>query len=64
MNIKILFVIDGLEFGGGERCFAQIISALPTERYEIFLASAGNHLLYDAIQNTRVHLIPLDFSHR
>ncbi|HLA28916.1 MAG TPA: glycosyltransferase family 4 protein [Syntrophales bacterium] len=64
MNIKILFVIDGLEFGGGERCFAQIISALPTERYEIFLASAGNPCLYDEIQNTRVHLVPLDFSHK
>jgi len=64
LNIKILFVIDGLEFGGGERCFAQIISALPTERYEIFLASAGNPCLYDEIQNTRVHLVPLDFSHK
>src|SRR3990170_9112211 len=64
MNTKILFVIDGLEFGGGERCFAQIISRLPTERYEIFLASAGNPCLYDEIQNTRVHLVPLDFSHK
>ena len=64
MNTKILFVIDGLEFGGGERCFAQIISRLPKDQYEIFLASAGNNLFYDAIQNARVHLIPLDFSRK
>jgi glycosyltransferase involved in cell wall biosynthesis len=62
MNTKILFVIDGLEFGGGERCFAQIISGLPEDKYEIFLASAENRLFYDAIRKTRVHFIPLDFS--
>lgn len=64
MNTKILFVIDGLEFGGGERCFAQIISGLPEDQYEIFLASAGNRLLYDAIRKTRVHFISLDLSRR
>jgi glycosyltransferase involved in cell wall biosynthesis len=62
MRIKILFVIDALEFGGGERCFAQIINGLPTEQYEIFLASAGNYQFYDAIKNAQVHKIPLDFS--
>jgi len=62
MNTKILFVIDGLEFGGGERCFAQIISGLPDDKYEIFLASAGNRLLYDAIRKTRVHFLSLDLS--
>jgi glycosyltransferase involved in cell wall biosynthesis len=64
MNKKILFVIDGLEFGGGERCFAQIISGLPEDKYEIFLASAGNRLFYEAIRKTRVHFISLDFSIR
>ncbi|MHB8910138.1 MAG: glycosyltransferase family 4 protein [Syntrophales bacterium] len=64
MKIKILFVIDGLEFGGGERCFAQIIAGLPAERYEIYLASARNPLLYDALHNSRPHLIPLDFSRK
>ncbi len=62
MRIKILFVIDALEFGGGERCFAQIINGLPPEQYEIFLASAGNDQLYDAIKNAQMHKIPLDFS--
>ncbi len=64
MSIKILFVIDGLEFGSGERCFAQIISGLPQDRYEIYLASSENRQLYEAINTVRVHLIPLDFSHR
>ena len=62
MSIKILFVIDGLEFGGGERCFAQVISGLPEDQYEIYLASSENRRLYDAIDTGRVHLVPLDFS--
>lgn len=62
MRTKILFVIDALEFGGGERCFAQIINGLPTEQYEIYLASTGNDQLYDAINNAQVHKIPMDFS--
>ena len=39
MRAKLLFVIDNLEFGGGERVFAQVINGLPPENYEIYLAS-------------------------
>lgn len=39
MKVKILFVIDGLEFGGGERVFAQIINGLSRDHYEIHVAS-------------------------
>jgi glycosyltransferase involved in cell wall biosynthesis len=37
-TISILFVIDGLEFGGGERVFLQLASGLK-DRYEIFVAT-------------------------
>ncbi|HOJ51814.1 MAG TPA: glycosyltransferase family 4 protein [Syntrophales bacterium] len=39
MQLKILFVIDGLEFGGGERVFSQIIRGLAPESYDIHAAS-------------------------
>ncbi len=53
-----------MEFGGGERCFAQVISGLPEDRHEIYLASSENRRLYDAIDTARVHFIPLNFSSR
>jgi glycosyltransferase involved in cell wall biosynthesis len=37
-TISILFVIDGLEFGGGERVFLQLASGL-RDRYRIFVAT-------------------------
>ena len=61
-RISILFVIDALTFGGGERVFAQIISALPIQKYEIYLASLPNKQFYEAIQNDHVHFLPIDFS--
>jgi glycosyltransferase involved in cell wall biosynthesis len=38
MNSSILYVIDGLEFGGGERVFLQLASAL-RDRYQILVAT-------------------------
>jgi hypothetical protein len=37
-KICILFVIDGLEFGGGERGFAQVAAGL-RDRFEVSVAS-------------------------
>src|SRR4030042_4225214 len=64
MTIKILFVIDSLEFGGGERVFAQIINRLDPLTYEIFLASQPSDNFYRAIRSKQVQFIPLDFSKR
>ncbi|OGW39036.1 MAG: hypothetical protein A2Y97_02365 [Nitrospirae bacterium RBG_13_39_12] len=64
MTVKILFVIDGLQFGGGERVFAQIINGLDPIKYEIFLASRPNKHFYEAIPNKQVKYLPLDFSKR
>jgi glycosyltransferase involved in cell wall biosynthesis len=64
MKRNILFVIDGLEFGGGERVFAQLINGLPTDRYALSLASGSQESFHHAITNTQVQRYPVDFSNR
>jgi glycosyltransferase involved in cell wall biosynthesis len=64
MRLKLLFVIDNLQFGGGERVFAQIINGLPQERYKIFLASYPNKEFLQAIHSASVHFFSTDFSKR
>jgi glycosyltransferase involved in cell wall biosynthesis len=61
---RILFAIDGAEFGGGERVFAQLMNRLPVDECEIFLISQENADFYTSISNPRVHVIPVDFSSR
>ena len=64
MKRNLLFVIDGIEFGGGERGFAQIINVLPPEKYGIFLASHWSEEFYRCITNTQIQFLPCDFSKR
>ena len=62
MRLKLLFVIDNLQFGGGERVFAQIIKGLPPEKYEISLASSPGEQFHQAIESRQVQFYPTDFS--
>jgi len=64
MKTRILFVIDGMEFGGGERGFAQIVNGLPESKYETFLASCPQETFYHAISRSPVQRHPVDFSNR
>ncbi|MFB3925670.1 MAG: glycosyltransferase family 4 protein [Syntrophales bacterium] len=64
MKTKILFVIDGLEFGGGERVFSQLINGLPEDRYELFLIAHPNEKFIQSIRNPRMQFIPCEFSSR
>jgi glycosyltransferase involved in cell wall biosynthesis len=64
MRLKLLFVIDNLQFGGGERVFAQIINGLPPEKYEIFLSSHPGEQLRQVILKEEVQILSLDFSKR
>jgi len=64
MRTKILFVIDGMEYGGGERVFAQMIKYLPRDRYDLYLAAGNNGTLYRAIAPTAVKCYPINFSNR
>ncbi|HEY5497558.1 MAG TPA: glycosyltransferase family 4 protein, partial [Syntrophales bacterium] len=61
---RILFVIDGIEFGGGERGFAQIVNGLPESRYETFLASCPQETFYQVVSHSPVQRYPVDFSNR
>jgi len=64
MKTRILYIIDGIEFGGGERVFSQIINGLPEDRYEAFLATAPNDAFQKAITVKNCSFFPIDFSNR
>ena len=64
MKTRILFVIDGMEFGGGERVFTQIMNGLPLDQYDLFLASGPHPSFYEAIDRTPVKRFAIDFSNR
>ncbi len=60
MKVKILYVIDNLEFGGGERMFAQLAGALK-DRFEVCFACHPGGPLEEQLKRLRVPLRPLDF---
>ena len=62
--VRLLFVIDNLQFGGGERVFSQIINGLNSGRYHISLISSSNEQFRNAIQNPQVQYHNLDFFKR
>ncbi|MBN1850287.1 MAG: glycosyltransferase family 4 protein [Deltaproteobacteria bacterium] len=62
--VRILYLIDNLQFGGGERVFSQIINGLDTNRYKILLASLPDEPFNKSITNKHVKHLPLDFSKR
>ena len=57
---KILYVIDNLEFGGGERVFAQLAGTL-RDRYKILFACHPGGLLGERLKQVGVPIRPLDF---
>ncbi len=60
VKAKILYVIDNLEFGGGERVLAQLAGAL-RDRYEILFACQPGGLLGERLKQLGVPIRPLDF---
>ena len=64
MKKRILYVIDGIEFGGGERVFAQLLNGLPEDRFEPYLASAPNDAFLKNIKSKNLVFYPVDFSNR
>jgi glycosyltransferase involved in cell wall biosynthesis len=64
IKCKILFVIDNIEFGGGERGFAQLINGLPEDRYEISVACLPGGLFEEKIEKNKAKVIPLDLRNR
>ena len=56
MKRKLLFVIDNLQFGGGERVFSQLINGLSPDKYDLFLASHPGEPLSGMIEHQARHL--------
>lgn len=60
MKPKVLCVIDNLEFGGGERGFAQLAAGLK-DRHEILFACQPGGPLGERLRELGVAIRPLDF---
>ena len=63
MRLKILYVIENIFFGGGERAFVQIINGLDKERYEIYVASAPGGEFTEKIGDS-AQILPLELRNR
>jgi glycosyltransferase involved in cell wall biosynthesis len=62
-KISILLVIDGLEFGGGERGFLQLASELK-DRYRIYFAAMPGGKLERELHRLGIKFYPLEMSRR
>jgi glycosyltransferase involved in cell wall biosynthesis len=60
---KILYVIDALEFGGGERCFAQIINRLSSDN-KIMVACLPTGIFREKINRSGVKVKLVDMRNR
>lgn len=61
---SILFVIDGLEFGGGERTFLQLIQGLTPEGYGIHVATSLEGDFSKILTEKGIDVVPLDMKRR
>jgi glycosyltransferase involved in cell wall biosynthesis len=62
-KISILFVIDGLEFGGGERVFLQLAAGL-RDRYEVFVAAMQGGIFEHELKRLEIQFFPVDINRR
>jgi glycosyltransferase involved in cell wall biosynthesis len=58
---KILFVIDNLEFGGGERVFLQLATALKNQ-FQLFVASMPGGRFQQGVEDLGLSIFPVDMS--
>jgi len=63
-KISILFVIDGLEFGGGERTFLQLIEGLSSKQYDIHIATSPRGIFTDVLIKKEAKPIPINLMKR
>lgn len=64
MKCKILYVIDNIEFGGGERVFSQVIRGLNKERFGVFVASNPGGTFEKKLTEVGIKIDPLDMTSR
>jgi glycosyltransferase involved in cell wall biosynthesis len=64
MMKNILYVFDNLEFGGGERVFAQLINRLSDKRYKIMVACFQTGAFIEKIEGSGAQIQPVDMRNR
>ena len=63
-KISILYVIDGLEYGGGERTFLQLIRHLPGGSFSIHVATNPDGTFAQKLFELGIQVSPFDLSDR
>jgi glycosyltransferase involved in cell wall biosynthesis len=64
MKCNILYVIDNIEFGGGERVFSQIIRGLNKEKFEVFVASNPGGTFEEKLREVGIEVVPVRMTSR
>ncbi len=62
-KISILFVIDGVEFGGGERVFFQLADGLK-DRYKVFVATMPGRFFERELRGLGIKVFSVDMKRR
>ena len=62
-EIRILFDIDGIEFGGGERVFLQLASRL-SDRFKVFFATMPGGRFTDEIEKSKITVFSVDMNRK
>jgi glycosyltransferase involved in cell wall biosynthesis len=60
---RLLFVIDNVSYGGGEKVFSMLIRGLRSDRFEIFCASLPRGRFYEDVRG-RCRFLSLDLTNR
>lgn len=64
MKCNILYVIENIEFGGGERVFSQIIRGLDKERFGVFVASNPGGIFEKKLTEVGMKIDPVRMTNR
>ncbi len=60
MRCNLLYVFDNMEFGGGERIFAQIINRLSGKKYKIMVACLPTGAFIEKIKGSGAEIKSVD----
>ncbi|KHE92950.1 MAG: glycosyltransferase family 4 protein [Candidatus Scalindua rubra] len=64
MKHNLLYVFDNMEFGGGERVFAQIINRLSSKKYKIIVACLPTGAFIKKIEGSGAQIKSVDMRNR
>jgi len=64
MRCNLLYVFDNMEFGGGERVFAQIINRLSEKKYSIMVACLPTGAFIEKVKRSGVQVKSVDMRNR